>query len=440
MLDRIKSGLRRVPFLLTTKNPRPGEPVNRGHVTSWIFNPTDGIALDSLTVPDFYDNYDATLKRANCAEATGSGEQLYYNGAFPALGINNLTLEWAAALPASPLSLKDMSIGPTVAGTPYTRFGVTLSSGSLVVILELDGVIYSPSETLVNLGINNTAPHTYCVEVDRDGFMKTFVDGSEVVSMRTDISAKALFDAPAWDNYFRIGAYGSTVNGVFGAGTTKYWNVKITIGSTVIHYPLQGSGFDIAGGGYHLTNTNADLLASQDDYFYNENEGFDLYLDDATSTDYVYVPYVSGVPVVASIAGYTKQSEHPAGYWSNNSECWVAMTDPIFDKSDANIWSAAIRASVYYDSSNPTWWHSSELNTAVIMAEIQDAYAHRVFIADNITSFVKDGNDYAVDGDGRFVFAQAGNLTRSQDLIVYDAVQKLPRLKFIIDWIISRFS
>ena len=99
-----------------------------------------------------------------------------------------------------------------------------------------------------------------------------------------------------------------------GAGTV--YNLLLSDGTLL---PLQKSCYDISGNSNHGASTDL-TWSTQDSYHYNTINGCDIYLDDATSTDYIYVPYINGSPVVASIVGYTKQSSHPAGTYHNGSE------------------------------------------------------------------------------------------------------------------------
>jgi len=101
--------------------------------------------------------------------------------------------------------------------------------------------------------------------------------------------------------------------------------LKMSIdGVLVTNYPLELSGYDISGNANHLTNYGVDLGATYENangvYSYNLNNGFDLYSKDGTDpVEYMEVPYVDGSPVVSSVTGYTKVSEHPAGFHFNNS-------------------------------------------------------------------------------------------------------------------------
>ena len=98
------------------------------------------------------------------------------------------------------------------------------------------------------------------------------------------------------------------------------WNFQILNGSS---FPLQKSIYDISGNGNHGTPANV-VWSTQDDFPYNIKYGCDLYTDDATGLVEIYVPYVDGTPVVASIASYTKQSSHPAGTFHNGCETkWI---------------------------------------------------------------------------------------------------------------------
>lgn len=104
--------------------------------------------------------------------------------------------------------------------------------------------------------------------------------------------------------------------GVYWAGS--FCDLKISNGTTLIsNHPLQGSLYDISGNGLNMTSVNVlpNLQALQNNFHRNIYEGCDVYSLDSAPTDRtkdVYVPYIAGTPVVASIAGYTKYRSCPA--------------------------------------------------------------------------------------------------------------------------------
>jgi len=94
--------------------------------------------------------------------------------------------------------------------------------------------------------------------------------------------------------------------------------------------PLQKSFYDISGNDNHGTPSNI-TWGTQDSFHYNIINGCDKYTDDATGLIEVLVPYVSGVPIVSSIANYTKQSSHPAGTYNNGAETKWILGATTFD-------------------------------------------------------------------------------------------------------------
>ena len=141
------------------------------------------------------------------------------------------------------------------------------------------------------------------------------------------------------------------------------------------------------------------------------------------------VPYIDGVPVVSSVAGYTKQSSHPKG---QNNMAWGFVSIAELDRSDVDVFNADCRASVFYDSSNPTFWHLSELNLDTIVSYLEDDYKNTVFIADTLNKYDKP---YAKTGDQYDYSATGEPLTKSQNLLIYGTEQTEPALKKIVKWI-----
>jgi hypothetical protein len=94
------------------------------------------------------------------------------------------------------------------------------------------------------------------------------------------------------------------------------------------------------------------------------------------------VPYVNGVPVVSSVAGYTKQSSHPAG---QNNMAWgfIKIDLDIMDKSNATYWKASVRALDSYDSDNPKFHLTTELTQDFFDTHLEDDFKKIVFICDN---------------------------------------------------------
>ena len=139
-------------------------------------------------------------------------------------------------------------------------------------------------------------------------------------------------------NKLRVLASGlanSNLNGYL--SDVKLWkdNIEDT-DSPVFNMPLQGSTLDISGYDNHGTvHGTVDLYETQRFFHYNIMYGFDDYTDDATGLIHVYVPYVDGSPVVASITDYTKQTSNPAGIFHNGAETKVV---PFTSSHDGTGW------------------------------------------------------------------------------------------------------
>jgi hypothetical protein len=102
------------------------------------------------------------------------------------------------------------------------------------------------------------------------------------------------------------------------------------------------------------------------------------------------------------------------------------------DRSNIDIFTDVCRASEFYDSDNPTFWHTSELNLDTIVSYLEDDYKNLAFIADTqfeyTHPYTKSGDDYTFADNG-------GLLTKSQNLIIYNAEQVDPVLIRIVKWI-----
>jgi len=114
------------------------------------------------------------------------------------------------------------------------------------------------------------------------------------------------------------------------------YDLKVSIDAVEkLDTPSQGSLLDISGNSNNITNSGIDLYETQRFFHYNIMYGFDDYTDDATGLIHVYVPYVDGSPVVASITDYTKQTSNPAGIFHNGAETKVV---PFTSSHDGTGW------------------------------------------------------------------------------------------------------
>ena len=190
------------------------------------------------------------------------------------------------------------------------------------------------------------------------------------------------------------------------------------------NYPLQGSTYDVSGSGNHGTPTN--ITYDRQDFFnYNIKYGCDIYLDDATSTDYIYVPYVDDSPVVTSISGYTKQSSNPSGFWHNGSETKFIVGATTYDTGDEawNVDALVQAADVDHILHSATTAYGIPIAYGDLVAEqgnylyfnVQEDYEHKDLIlfsspypagmqAVAVHKYVKNGDNLAVDIDGEYIF------------------------------------
>ena len=102
------------------------------------------------------------------------------------------------------------------------------------------------------------------------------------------------------------------------------------------------------------------------------------------------------------------------------------------DRSSIDVFTDVCRASEFYDSDNPTFWHTSELNLDTFMSYLTDSFKNFVFIADTESKYDKP---YAKTGDQYDYSATGDALTKSQNFLIYGAEQTEPTLKKIIKWI-----
>ncbi len=353
-------------------------------------------------------NEPAKFVSSYCYKASGTGEQLYYNGTFPALGLNSMVLEWEMRLPNT-VTPTDGVIGCTSTDV-VIKFGTYIDSGKFYLVFSTHdgGNYFVKSELLTTLGINNINWHKYKIVFDRvSNLMQLYINDIICPAYTTDISSQAGLSYGAWRNFFRVGSYGTSGNTLYGAGTTAYRNIKITIGSTVTQYPLQGSGYDISGGGRHLTNANA-ILDYQDDYHYNLLNGFDKYSKDGSSpVEYLYVPYVGGVPIVAGVTGYTKVSSHPAGKYHNGAETKIVVGTN--GTKDVNGWQAVSTVKDKVGNS-----------IAIATADPQNVFVNTT------TGYCieKDVNtlpSVSVDGVSEYVFIDKSTANKYKNLLWYRA-------------------
>jgi len=160
------------------------------------------------------------------------------------------------------------------------------------------------------------------VVVPTDGSVSigTSSSANKYIGTRADGNPATFFDGCMWDVRFFDSAL--SIEDILD-GT-----------DSLLNYPLQKSTYDVSGNDNHGTPTDV-AWGTQDSFHRNITEGFDKYTDDATGLIEILVPYVDGVPVVSSIANYTKQSSHPAGTWHNGAETKFIVGATTYDTGDS---------------------------------------------------------------------------------------------------------
>ncbi len=226
-------------------------------------------------------------------------------------------------------------------------------------------------------------------------------------------------------------------------GDSQFCNVKIwNEAGLKINSPCDGSAHDISGNDNHGTVVGTVDLNARSDYstFHNIHKGFDKYLNDLATapyvdSDYIWVPYVNGVPVVASVAGYAKVSERPAyKAGNNNSECGFRFTDAIMDRSDVSIWTALARGTTY-DSGDPFVWFSEDMTVSNLVSWLQPAYLERLYLATDETGYVHrvDGT-VEIDPSGYSQSDPESTVTRFKNFLIYATTKTAPQDVKIVKW------
>jgi len=162
---------------------------------------------------------------------------------------------------------------------------------------------------------------------------------------------------------------------------------------------------------------------------FSNQVGGEIWLDDLTFKE-AYVPRLSDDSGWAA----TVTEEFVAGYWNNIAPVSFLFPQTFMDRSNATIWNAACRASIFSDARNPTLFHASELNIHTLSGYLETAYNNQIFDADNAYNYIYP----LIESAGAYVYAATGEeLSRSQNLLIYDTPQVDPVLFKIIMWIIT---
>jgi len=231
------------------------------------------------------------------------------------------------------------------AGDHKVLLGSTSNSSAYVIRTDAD------NDTLYIWDGGASAPHVNFDDDFIDGnsykIASSYVASTKIWSvtktdLSTDVSDTKTVDTTGMGNWTisvdLIGKRGANDRHINGC----VWGLNI---NNIANYPFQKSTYDISGNSNHGTPANI-TWGTQDSFHRNITEGFDRYLDDATSLVEIDVPYVSGTPVVSSVASYTKQSSHPAREgWHNGAETKWILGATTYDTGDS-AWNvdAAVQA------------------------------------------------------------------------------------------------
>jgi len=219
---------------------------------------------------------------------------------------------------------------------------------------DLNGIVFAFQPMGESAIITPTIPeasfadglfHEIYVILDRSGNLDIFLDDVQVGSS-IDVSTHSTNDLVNNTTSLAIGA--TDAGSIQVPSKCDIYNTYIKMTDPSDDSIKQESRYTLAEGsvkyaydvigGEHLvvsaSGTGLGLYNTQDDFNYNEIYGADRYTDDATGLLEIYVPYVAGVPVVASIVSYTKQSSHPAGTYNNGVETKWILGATTFDTGD----------------------------------------------------------------------------------------------------------
>ncbi len=189
---------------------------------------------------------------------------------------------------------------------------------------------------------------------------------------------------------------------------TLYTNPYQTFASDLGNFVFQGSTFDLVRKVAATSVTNATFVQDNDILHYNLLNGFDKYSKDGSSpVEYLYVPYVGGVPIVTSVTGYTKVSSHPAGRWHNGAETKIMIGAGAFDGTGYPC-NATIKAA----------------DAKAILHTAATGYCKSV-----------DLNTFAQDFDEDYLFLNKLDPLKKKDLLLYDIAPDYGDLVAIINYI-----
>lgn len=321
-----------------------GIPPLASNLISWNFKQGFGAAIDDLSSKDYINDSDepARFVSSYCLALVGdASSSIIYRppASFDSLLGKSWTVEFEYVHTAD-VGGAGYVLSCCTDGT-FSTFSHGIYVGGNVVGTRKFG--YFDGVTVHNCTTTLTLGATYklkLVAVNQIGDptkndLSFYINGS-LVNTITGASAKDM-------KY--IESIGGRTSSLSNSGVGLLWSMKFYDANNVLKvwYPFQHSGYDVTGNGHHSSRIGLLTTAhyTQDTLHYNLTYGCDIYsLDSAPTTRArdIYVPYVSGSPVVPSITGYTKYKTCPAGYWHNGCETKIVVGTN--GTKDANGWQA----------------------------------------------------------------------------------------------------
>jgi len=301
------------------------------HLKGWALGKKSGDDFIERTKNNLPSLWDGELDQSFCAKGDGATGYIDH-GLVNVCGAGASSLIYYAKICKNPTANGTFISEYLTTGNARGWFFTYVFSGNRINcgIAKSDGTLF---DTLEVAGIGLADNKELRVELNADGLnlvMEVFVDD---VSQGTDT---AIGQNKIYSNGAKLITF-ATNNGGGGQSDAGICDEKLTVDGVVkLNCPFQGSTLDISGNDYHgVISGTVDLYETQRFFHYNIMYGFDDYTDDATGLIHIYVPYVDGSPVVASITDYTKQTSNPAGIYHNGAETKVV---PFTSSHDGTGW------------------------------------------------------------------------------------------------------
>ena len=318
------------------------------HLKGWGLGKKSGDDFIERTKNNLPSLWDGELAESYCAKGDGtSGYMLAdtpvtgypFTYAVKMIPVSNLGVEAILDLAKSTVS--------------STNFNILRSSQKLYMIVRHDGTTYISDNDFTDGDIfASGVPITIIVEFLNTTTVNVYVDDL-LTTYNPTFSVSPL---PSVDvDRFGLMAQSDSTPGTFGPDKILWsgqFNRALTtaektalmaddldsmsfVPATDSFYVHNGSLLDIVSTRNLTVTGTVDIFETQRFFHYNIMKGFDDYTDDATELIHIYVPYVDGEPVVASIADYTKQTTNPAGTYHNSAETKVV---PFTSSHDGTGW------------------------------------------------------------------------------------------------------